>query len=121
MESQLPSVAIFTVENWGVEVERCDRPVLVDFRSPWCRASVVQGSNLRRVAKDWGEKVKVGVLDVSEEGAVAVTYHIHDLPALGLFQRGKLLKFYVGSERMEAMKAHWLPTLIQVMSVEAGP
>ncbi len=121
METQLPSVTIFTSENWDAEVGRCDRPVLVDFRSPWCRASVIQGSNLRRVAKDWGEKVKVGVLDVSEESAVAVTYHIHDLPALGLFQRGKLLKFYVGSERVETMKAHWLPTLIRVMSVEVAP
>jgi thioredoxin-like negative regulator of GroEL len=107
----MPPVQTFTAENWDQLVLKSDGPVLVDFRAPWCMSSVLQNQSLNLAAEEWGDSVKVGTLDVSRHQSVALTYHIHVLPALGLFRRGKLLKSYTGAGRMEELKGRWLPSL----------
>jgi thioredoxin 1 len=101
MELKPHSLKIFTAKNWYAEIVLCHRPVLVDFIAPWCRASVLQGDNLQQLAKDCGSHANVGVLDASEDVGVAVNYRFHDLPTMGFFCQGKLVKFFTGAGRLE--------------------
>ncbi len=107
----MPSVLTFNAENWNRQVLQSVRPVLVDFRAPWCMASVLQDKSLSEASEEFREAMKVGVLDVSSYTNEAVAYRIHVLPTLGLFDKGKHLKSYTGARRMEELKARWLPSL----------
>lgn len=94
----------FTDANFEKEVLQSDAPVLVDFWAPWCGPCQMMGPVIEDLAKEVGEKAKVGKLNVDENGETAAKFGIMSIPALKIFKGGSVVKEYVGVQAKETLK-----------------
>ena len=93
-----------TDQNFDQEVLKSNVPVLVDFWAPWCGPCQMMGPIIKELAEQLGDKVKVGKLNVDENGAVSSQYGIMSIPALKIFKGGVVVKEYVGVQALENLK-----------------
>ena len=64
-------------------------PVLVDFTAVWCGPCKLLDPEVKKLAEDWGVKVKVFKLDVDHNPDLAMQYQVMGVPTLMLFMQGK--------------------------------
>ncbi len=81
-----PNVVEFTTDNWQAEVVGSSIPVLVDFWAPWCGPCRALSPTIDRVADQFAGKVKVGKVNVDENGDLAAQYGINTIPRLMVFK-----------------------------------
>ena len=81
-----PNVLEFGSENWQKEVVTSDVPVLVDFWAPWCGPCRALSPIVDRLADQFAGKVKVGKVNVDEQGDLAAQYGINSIPRLLVFK-----------------------------------
>ena len=77
-----------TLENFDEEVLQSDIPVIVDFYADWCGPCKMLAPELEAVAKDLDGKVKIGKVNVDEQGELANAFGINAIPALIVFKGG---------------------------------
>ena len=94
-----------TEQNFEQEVLKSDIPVLVDFWAEWCGPCQMQGPVVDQAAEEFAGKLKVGKLNVDEEGDLAQKYGVMSIPTLILFQNGQAVKKEVGFHSIEQIKA----------------
>lgn len=94
----------FTDQNFEQEVLKSEKAVLVDFWAPWCGPCQVMGPIIEDLAKEIGDKYKVGKLNVDENSGTASKYSIMSIPALKIFKGGKVVKEFVGVQAKETLK-----------------
>jgi thioredoxin-like negative regulator of GroEL len=102
----MPFIEIVAIKNWEEEVAQADSLVLVDFQAPWCQSVFRKEMAAEAFLDKWGGMVRVGTLDVSRYPEIALRYRIHEVPTLALFDRGRILKAYIGSLRVGDMAQH---------------
>lgn len=85
-----------TSENFKSEVLASDVPVLVDFWAPWCAPCRMLSPIIEQIAKEKEGALKVGKVNVDEEGDLASEYGVVSIPYLALFKEGKPVKDAVG-------------------------
>ena len=85
-------------------VHNNDVPVLVDFWAPWCGPCQVMGPIVEELATEMGDKVKIGKLDVDENGATAQKYGIMSIPSLKIFKGGIVVKEFTGVQNKETLR-----------------
>jgi len=95
----------FTDQNFDAEVLNCDKPTLVDFWAPWCGPCQVMGPIIEELAKEIGDKAKVGKLNVDENSDTASKYGIMSIPSLKIFKDGKVAKEFVGVQAKEVLRS----------------
>ncbi len=93
-----------TVENFETEVINSKEPVLVDFWATWCGPCQMQGPVIEQASEEFAGKVKVGKLNVDEEGELAQKYGVMSIPTLILFKEGEAVKKEVGFHSMDQLK-----------------
>ncbi|WP_020475175.1 thioredoxin [Zavarzinella formosa] len=81
-----PNVLEFTTDNWQSEVVGSNIPVLVDFWAPWCGPCRALSPTIDKVADQFAGKVKVGKVNVDENGDLAAQYGINTIPRLMVFK-----------------------------------
>lgn len=81
-----PNVHEFTTDNWQSEVVGSSIPVLVDFWAPWCGPCRALSPTIDKVADQFAGKVKVGKVNVDENGDLAAQYGINTIPRLMVFK-----------------------------------
>jgi thioredoxin 1 len=86
----------FTDAGWDADVLKSDQPVLVDFWATWCGPCVQMTPTIDALANDYAGKVKVGKLNVDENGQTAMRYQVRGIPTLLLFKGGQLVASKVG-------------------------
>lgn len=91
------NIAAFTDASFDQEVLRSDVPVLVDFWAEWCGPCRMIGPVVEQIAKERGETLVVGKLNVDENAAIAQRYNVQGIPFLGLFEHGQLARHAVGA------------------------
>ena len=101
----------FTDQNFQAEVlDEKSVPVLVDFWAVWCTPCKVQGPIIDELAKEIGDKAKIGKVEVDENPAMAQKYNILSIPTLALFKNGELVWQGVGVHQkpaiLEELKKH---------------
>ncbi len=94
----------FTTDNFETELLKSEVPVLVDFWATWCGPCQMQGPVVEQAAEEMAGTVKVGKLNVDEEGSIAQQYGVMSIPTLIVFKNGKEVGRAVGFQTMEQLK-----------------
>jgi len=89
--------------NFDAEVLRSDRPVLVDFWAEWCGPCRVVGPVVDQLAREFSGRVKVGKVNVEEQGMLAQHFGIRAIPTLLVFREGRIVDQIVGALPREAL------------------
>ena len=87
---------ILTKQNFEAEVLNSEIPFLVDFWASWCGPCMMLSPVIAELAEELEGKVKVGKVNVDEQGELAMQYRVASIPTLLLFKDGKLEKTSVG-------------------------
>ncbi len=80
------NVMEFTTANWEQEVTKSSQPVLVDFWASWCGPCRALAPTIEKLADQYAGRVKVGKLNVDENGDIAAKYGINTIPQVFLFK-----------------------------------
>jgi thioredoxin 1 len=95
------STLIFTAENFEREVLGSKVPVLVDFWAEWCGPCKVLGPTIDALANGYGDRAKVGKLNVDEHPAIAARYGVRSIPTVILFVNGAVQDTVVGVQSQQ--------------------
>lgn len=89
------SVVTITKDNFREEVLMSDKPVLVDFWAAWCGPCRMLSPMVDAIA---GERpdIKVGKVNVDEQGELAVQFQIMSIPTLMVFNGGRVVNQSLG-------------------------
>lgn len=90
-----------TSENFKKEVLESEVPVIVDFWAAWCRPCQMLGPIIEEIAEDMNGQVKVGKINVDEEGYLGNQFRVSSIPTVMLFKGGKPVSQVVGLLRKE--------------------
>lgn len=92
-----------TLENFDEEVLQSDIPVIVDFYADWCGPCKMLAPELEAVAAELGGKVKIGKVNVDEQGELANAFSINAIPAVIVFKNGQETAKNVGYCKKEKL------------------
>ena len=84
-----------TESNFEQEVLKSDKGVLVDFWASWCGPCKMLAPVVAEIAEEHPE-IKVGKVNVDDEGELAQKYGIVSIPTVMFFKDGELKKTSVG-------------------------
>src|ERR1700680_1421694 len=87
----------FTDDSFDQDVLNSDVPVLVDFWAEWCGPCRMMTPTVDAIATDYLGRVKVGKVNVDENGGIAMRYSIRGIPSLLLFKGGQPVAQKVGA------------------------
>ncbi|MFB6345179.1 MAG: thioredoxin [bacterium] len=85
-----------TEENFAEEVEKSDRPVVVDFWAEWCAPCKQLAPRLEELDRDY-ENVKFTAVDVDENQGLAQSFGVRSIPTLIFFNDGNKVHEQTGA------------------------
>jgi thioredoxin 1 len=94
----------FTDAAWDSDVLKSDQPVLVDFWATWCGPCRAIAPSIDALADEYAGKVKVGKLDVDNNGQTAMRYQVRGIPTLLMFKGGQVVGQMVGGASKSAIQ-----------------
>jgi thioredoxin 1 len=86
-----------TDESFEADVLKNAKPVLVDYWAEWCGPCRQVAPVLEAIAAEHGDKIDIVKLNVDENPEVARRYGILNIPTLGVFRNGEVVKELVGA------------------------
>lgn len=90
-----------TSGNFDGEVTKSSAPVLVDFWATWCGPCRMVSPIIGELASEYEGKIKVGKVNVDEEGALAAQFGIVSIPTIILFVNGKPVDKLIGAHSID--------------------
>ena len=92
-----------TDATFEADVLKNDKPVLVDYWAEWCGPCKMVAPVLDAIAEEHGDKLDIVKLNVDENPAVTQKYGILNIPTLGVFKNGEVVKELVGARSKSAL------------------
>lgn len=92
-----------TDQNFKEEVLDSKIPVLVDFWAEWCTPCKIVSPIVEELATEYGDKLKVGMLNV-DENQISGQYGIMSIPSLLIFKDGQVVKTMIGAQSKDSFK-----------------
>lgn len=89
------SVLTITKQNFEKEVIESDKPVLLDFWASWCGPCRMVSPTIDEIAEEM-PTIKVGKVNVDEQGDLAARFGVMSIPTLIVFKKGKIANKAVG-------------------------
>ena len=83
--------------DFDAAVPQSGEPVLVDFWAEWCGPCKMISPVLDELAETYGGKLKVAKVNVDENRATAIKYHVRSIPMLLLFKDGQIQATQIGA------------------------
>ncbi len=87
---------ILTSDNFNDEVISSNKPVIVDFWATWCGPCKMIAPVIEEIANEYRDSVKVGKVNVDEEGELAIKFGIVSIPTILLFENGTISATSIG-------------------------
>jgi thioredoxin 1 len=82
--------------NFEAEVTQSQKPVLVDFWAEWCGPCKMIAPVLDEIAKEKGDSVKVGKVDIDKNQSLSFKYNVRAIPTLLFFKNGQVVDQVTG-------------------------
>ncbi len=89
------SVLKITQNNFETEVLKSDKPVLIDFWASWCGPCRMLSPVVDEIAEE-NPHIKVGKINVDEEGDLAASFGVMSIPTLVVIKNGQVVNQSVG-------------------------
>ena len=86
-----------TDDSFEADVLKNEKPVVVDYWAEWCGPCRMVAPVLEEIATEHADKIDVVKLNVDENPKVAMKYGIMNIPTLGVFSGGEVVKEIVGA------------------------
>ncbi|GAB3745694.1 thioredoxin [Lysobacter olei] len=83
--------------DFDAAVLQSSEPVLVDFWAPWCGPCKMIAPALDALAEDYAGKAKIVKVNVDENQATAMKYHVRSIPMLLVFKNGQVQATQIGA------------------------
>jgi thioredoxin 1 len=93
----------FTDSNFQDTVLEKEGVVVVDFWAEWCGPCRMIGPIIEDLAKDYGDKVLVGKVDVDSNPEVSMQYGVRSIPTILILKDGEVVDKHVGVTTKEAL------------------
>jgi thioredoxin 1 len=94
-------------QNFSQEIEKLEKPILVDFWTDWCLPCRIIGPILEKIAEELKEKIILVKVNLEESPKISQEYQIDQIPTVMLFKGGKPKSFFIGLQSEENIKK-WL-------------
>ena len=91
--------------SWDDDVVKSDLPVLVDFWAEWCGPCKMLTPTIEALADDFAGRAKIGKMNIDDHRNVATKHQIMSIPTVLLFNKGEVVKKYVGIQTKEEYAA----------------
>jgi thioredoxin 1 len=92
-----------TTETFETEVLQSSVPYLVDFWAAWCGPCRQFSPIVDQVAEEMEGQIKVGKLNVDENGEIAQKYKVMSIPTAILFKDGQIAMTAVGASSKQVL------------------
>jgi thioredoxin 1 len=86
-----------TDASFEADVLKNEKPVLVDYWAEWCGPCRQVAPVLEAILAEHGDKLDIVKLNVDENPEVTRRYGILNIPTLGVFRNGEVVKELVGA------------------------
>ncbi len=90
------AVITITKENFENEVLKSDKPVLLDFWATWCGPCRMVSPIVDEIANE-RDDIKVGKINVDEQGELSMQFRIVSIPTLIVMKNGEVVNKAVGA------------------------
>jgi thioredoxin 1 len=102
--SKVSSITI-TTDNFQSEVLQSPLPVLIDFWAPWCGPCKMIGPVIDQIGEEYSGRLKVGKVNVDNDGAIAEQHGVTSIPALFVYKNGALAGQRIGAALKHEIEA----------------
>ena len=94
-----------TAASFTEDVINSEKIVLVDFWAEWCGPCRMVGPILDEIGAEYADILEIVKVNVDEEPHLAAEYQITGIPAMKVFQNGKIVREMVGAKPKPALLA----------------
>jgi thioredoxin 1 len=101
------AMAQLTDENFEEEIQKAQKPVLVDFYSIWCSPCQALSPILEKVEKEMEDKIILAKVDINIAPLTAQKFGIEQIPTVVLFNGGKPVSGFIGLKPESVIK-EWI-------------
>jgi thioredoxin 1 len=92
-----------TDDTFEADVLQSPKTVLVDYWAEWCGPCKMIAPILEAIADEHGDKLDIVKLNVDENPVITQKYGILNIPTLGVFKNGEVVKELVGARSKSAL------------------
>jgi thioredoxin 1 len=96
-------VLTFTDDTFEADVLGADRVTLVEFWAPWCAPCRQVDPVIRRLARRFAGRARVGKLNVAYHEATAIAQGVKTIPTLKIYCRGEAKATLTGTEKLQEL------------------